>query len=155
MARFQVLVATDIAARGIDVSSVSHVINYDIPNTADAYIHRIGRTGRAAKTGDAFTLVVPGEDDVMVRTIERAVGSAIERRTLPGFDYNAPAPARDNEFARPPREPQQRRRSEQPRSSPRTAAGPVPPRAGGATRFDTGRRSGPERSGSAAPRPRF
>ncbi len=105
---FQILVATDIAARGIDVSSISHVINYDIPDTADAYTHRIGRTGRAAKTGDAFTLV-SREDDDMVRSIERVLGSKIERRTLKGFDYTKSAPARDAEFARPPREPQRRR----------------------------------------------
>ncbi len=101
---YQVLVATDIAARGIDVSSISHVINYDMPNTADAYTHRIGRTGRAAKTGDAFTFITR-EDEDMVRAIERVLGKKVERRTLKGFDYNKPAPARDAEFARPPREP--------------------------------------------------
>ena len=105
---FQILVATDIAARGIDVSSISHVINYDIPDTVDAYTHRIGRTGRAAKTGDAFTLITR-EDEPMVRSIERVLGAKIERRTLKGFDYTKPAPARDAEFARPPREPQRRR----------------------------------------------
>lgn len=104
---YQVLVATDIAARGIDVSSISHVINYDIPSTADAYTHRIGRTGRAAKTGDAFTFI-SREDEDMVRTIERVIGEKIERRTLEGFDYKKQAPARDAEFARPPREPQRR-----------------------------------------------
>lgn len=105
---FQVLVATDIAARGIDVSSISHVINYDIPDTVDAYTHRIGRTGRAAKTGDAFTLITR-EDEPVVRSIERVLGAKIERRTLKGFDYTKPAPARDAEFARPPREHQRRR----------------------------------------------
>jgi ATP-dependent RNA helicase RhlE len=105
---FQILVATDIAARGIDVSSISHVINYDIPDTVDAYTHRIGRTGRAAKTGDAFTLITR-EDEPVVRSIERVLGAKIERRTLKGFDYTKPAPARDAEFARPPREPQHRR----------------------------------------------
>ncbi len=105
---FQVLVATDIAARGIDVSSISHVINYDIPDTVDAYTHRIGRTGRAAKTGDAFTLITR-EDEPVVRSIERVLGAKIERRTLKGFDYTKPAPARDAEFARPPREQQRRR----------------------------------------------
>ena len=89
---YQIMVATDIAARGIDVDRISHVINYDIPDTADAYIHRIGRTGRAEREGDAFTLITP-EDDVMVRTIERAVGQRIARQTIAGFDYNAPAPA--------------------------------------------------------------
>lgn len=105
--KYQILVATDIAARGIDVSSISHVINYDMPNTADAYTHRIGRTGRAAKTGDAFTFITR-EDDEMVRNIERVLGEKVERRTVKGFDYSKPAPARDAEFARPPRVPQRR-----------------------------------------------
>lgn len=105
---YQVLVATDIAARGIDVSRISHVINYDMPDTTDAYTNRIGRTGRAAKTGDAFTFITR-EDDDMVRSIERVLGEKVERRTLKGFDYKKPAPARDTEFARPLREPQRRR----------------------------------------------
>lgn len=112
---FQILVATDIAARGIDVSSISHVINYDIPDTTDAYTHRIGRTGRAAKTGDAFTFV-SREDEPLVRSIERVLGDKIERRMLKDFDYHKSAPARDAEFARPPREPQRRR--EQPGAKP-------------------------------------
>ncbi|WP_221252586.1 DEAD/DEAH box helicase [Desulfuromonas versatilis] len=90
---FQILVATDIAARGIDVSQVSHVINYDIPDTPEAYIHRIGRTGRAARSGDAFTLVT-GEDAGMVRSIEKVLGAALERRLLAGFDYSVVAPPR-------------------------------------------------------------
>jgi ATP-dependent RNA helicase RhlE len=102
--KFQILVATDIAARGIDVSKVSHVINYDIPDTPDAYIHRIGRTGRATRTGDAFTLIT-GEDKDMVRAIDRVLGMKIERRTLTDFDYNAPAPERDARSNRPPRHP--------------------------------------------------
>ncbi|MDX9709412.1 MAG: DEAD/DEAH box helicase [Trichloromonas sp.] len=101
---FQVLVATDIAARGIDVSQVSHVINYDIPDTTEAYVHRIGRTGRAARSGDAFTLVTT-EDAVMVRAIERVLGKPLEQRKLVGFDYAVPAPVKDREFARPPRQP--------------------------------------------------
>ena len=88
--RYQVLVATDIAARGIDVSKISHVINYDIPSTPEAYIHRIGRTGRASSTGDAYTLVTQ-EDAGMVRAINRILGSPIERRSIPQFD---PAPRR-------------------------------------------------------------
>jgi ATP-dependent RNA helicase RhlE len=106
---FQILVATDIAARGIDVSQISHVINYDIPDTAEAYVHRIGRTGRAAKSGDAFTLT-SSEDSGMVRTIEKALGSPLERRSVEGFDYSVPAPKKDAEFARPPRQPQPRRK---------------------------------------------
>jgi ATP-dependent RNA helicase RhlE len=105
---YQILVATDIAARGIDVSGISHVINYDMPDTVDAYTHRIGRTGRAAKTGDAFTFTTR-EDGEMVRSIERVLGSRVERRTLDGFDYRKPMPGRDTEFARLPRQPQPRR----------------------------------------------
>jgi ATP-dependent RNA helicase RhlE len=81
-----VLVATDIAARGIDVSGISHVVNYDMPHTVDAYTHRIGRTGRAERSGEAFTLAVRG-DVMMVRQIERTLGTPIERRRLPDFDY--------------------------------------------------------------------
>jgi ATP-dependent RNA helicase RhlE len=106
---YQILVATDIAARGIDVSQISHVINYDIPDTPEAYIHRIGRTGRAARTGDAFTMIT-GEDTGTVRAIERLLKSTIERRTVDGFDYNVAAPSRDVEFARPPRQSTQRRK---------------------------------------------
>jgi ATP-dependent RNA helicase RhlE len=98
--KFQILVATDIAARGIDVSRISHVINYDMPDTADAYTHRIGRTGRAARTGDAFTLVT-SEDADMVRAIERNLGAKVERRRLPDFDYTAGAPERSSQPAAP------------------------------------------------------
>jgi ATP-dependent RNA helicase RhlE len=87
---FQVLVATDIAARGIDVSTISHVINYDIPATPEAYIHRIGRTGRAERSGKAFTLVTQ-EDSPMVKAIHRAIGNGVEQRTLADFDYERPA----------------------------------------------------------------
>ncbi len=87
---FQILVATDIAARGIDVTRISHVINYDIPSTPEAYIHRIGRTGRATHSGEAFTFIT-GEDRQMVRAINRLIGAKIEQRTLSAFDYNAPA----------------------------------------------------------------
>ena len=88
----QIMIATDIAARGLDVESISHVINFDMPDTADAYIHRIGRTGRAERTGDAFTLVTP-EDNDMVRALERIMGP-LPKLTLPDFDYKAPAPPR-------------------------------------------------------------
>ena len=85
---YRVLVATDIAARGLDISDITHVINYDMPDTVDAYTHRIGRTGRVAKTGDAFTLVT-GKDEAMIREIERFMGRLIERRKIDGFDYGA------------------------------------------------------------------
>ena len=103
---FRVMVATDIAARGLDVESISHVVNFDMPDTADAYIHRIGRTGRAQRTGDAFTLVTP-EDNDLIRTLERIMGKPLERKTLPDFDYSPPAPPRSgherHEGNRPPR----------------------------------------------------
>ena len=84
--KFEVLVATDIAARGLDIAGVSHVINYDVPENAEDYVHRIGRTGRAQSTGDAFTLVT--EDDVRnARSIERYIGATIERKKLDGFPY--------------------------------------------------------------------
>jgi superfamily II DNA/RNA helicase len=103
---FLIMVATDIAARGLDIESISHVINYDMPDTADAYIHRIGRTGRAQRTGDAFTLVTP-EDNDMIRSLERIMGQPLKRETLPDFDYTLPAPPRSgrerHEGNRPPR----------------------------------------------------
>jgi ATP-dependent RNA helicase RhlE len=103
---FPIMVATDIAARGLDIESISHVINFDMPDTADAYIHRIGRTGRAQRTGDAFTLVTP-EDNDMIRALERIMGGPIKRETLPDFDYSPPAPPRASherrEGNRPPR----------------------------------------------------
>ncbi len=86
--KFDILVATDIAARGIDVTNVTHVINFDIPDTVDAYTHRIGRTGRAHATGEAYTFVMDDEY-VMVRDIERLLGNPIERRRLAGFDYGS------------------------------------------------------------------
>jgi ATP-dependent RNA helicase RhlE len=89
----KVLVATDIAARGIDVLSISHVINYDMPDTTDAYTHRIGRTGRVEKNGDALSFVT-GADTAMVRDLERILQAKLERRRLKGFDYAAPAAAR-------------------------------------------------------------
>jgi ATP-dependent RNA helicase RhlE len=103
---FPIMVATDIAARGLDIESITHVINYDMPDTADAYIHRIGRTGRAQRTGDAFTLVTP-EDNDMIRALERIMGGPIKREVIPDFDYSPPAPPRSGherrEGNRPPR----------------------------------------------------
>jgi ATP-dependent RNA helicase RhlE len=109
---YQVLVATDIAARGIDVSRISHVINYDMPDTTDAYTHRIGRTGRAERTGDAFTFMTR-EDAAMVRSIERVLGEKIECRTLKGFDYKKPAAVHDAEFDRPQQGPNRHRKWEE------------------------------------------
>jgi ATP-dependent RNA helicase RhlE len=84
--RFEVLVATDIAARGLDIADVSHVINYDVPQHPEDYIHRIGRTGRAEHTGDAFTIMV-AEDATHVFAIERFISKKIERVKLENFNY--------------------------------------------------------------------
>ncbi len=96
LGRFRMLVATDIAARGIDVSRVSHVINFDLPDTPETYTHRVGRTGRAERTGEAHSLVC-GEDASMVRAIERLLGKPLDRVNMEGFevpnmDWNAPRP---------------------------------------------------------------
>ncbi len=97
----KILVATDIAARGIDVLSISHVINYDMPESTDDYIHRIGRTGRVDKNGDALTFVT-NADAGKIRALEQLLDAPLERRMLQGFDYAKPAP--DNENIRSPRQ---------------------------------------------------
>ncbi|MBX3013020.1 MAG: DEAD/DEAH box helicase [Caldilineaceae bacterium] len=89
--KYDILVATDIAARGIDVAEISHVINFDMPDTVDAYTHRIGRTGRAHATGEAFTFAMP-DDAPMIRDIEAVLGTTIEQRRLDGFDYSGFTP---------------------------------------------------------------
>src|SRR5688500_4330963 len=86
--KYRILVATDIAARGIDVEALSHVVNFDVPAVPEDYIHRVGRTGRAELTGDAFTFVAPDEESDL-RAIERAVKRTLPRVTLPDFDYSA------------------------------------------------------------------
>ena len=82
------LVATDIAARGIDVEELGHVVNFDVPTAPEDYIHRVGRTARAEATGDAFTFVAP-EEEPELRGIERAIGRKLPRITVPDFDYSA------------------------------------------------------------------
>jgi ATP-dependent RNA helicase RhlE len=102
--KYDILAATDVASRGIDVSEISHVINFDIPDTVDAYTHRIGRTGRAHRTGEAFTFA--GQDDKqMVEDIERQLGALIERRRLPDFNYGSFVPENpfQNNHSKPPR----------------------------------------------------
>ena len=86
--KYRVLVATDIAARGIDVTALGHVINFDVPAAPEDYIHRVGRTARAEMTGSAYTLVAP-EDEGSIRDIERAISKRLPRVTVPDFDYNA------------------------------------------------------------------
>ena len=98
--KYPVLVATDIAARGIDVTALGHVVNFDVPPAAEDYIHRVGRTARAEATGAAFTLASP-EDESSVRAIERGIDKRLPRVTLPGFDYDmspSALPARELAF---------------------------------------------------------
>jgi len=89
--KYRVLVATDIAARGIDIAALGHVVNFDVPAAAEDYIHRIGRTARAELTGAAFTLVSPDEEGSL-RGIERALDKRLPRVTLPDFDYKQQGP---------------------------------------------------------------
>jgi ATP-dependent RNA helicase RhlE len=90
--QYQVLVATNIAARGLDVEGISHVINYEVPEHPEDYIHRIGRTARAEAEGDAITLVTP-DDEAMINRIEYLLGYKIERKSLPEFNYDVPVPS--------------------------------------------------------------
>ncbi|MFQ5382736.1 MAG: helicase-related protein, partial [Dehalococcoidia bacterium] len=153
---YQILVATDIAARGIDVSTISHVINYDMPDTVDAYTHRIGRTGRAARSGDAFTLVTPA-DRPAVRAIEKMMGTRIAVRQLahagrkpeqrPAASSNQPTvgvqrSVRDGDPGEPSRRP---RRTRRPR--PRGATGAPIRRHGPASEGAEVRGDGRERAG--------
>jgi ATP-dependent RNA helicase RhlE len=123
----RVLVATDIAARGIDVDGISHVVNYDFPMHSEDYVHRIGRTGRAHAIGDAISFVTP-EDQGSLRSLERFIGRGIVRKKAEGFDYNQAAPPRD-ERGRGARGPQrkieQRVAGNSPRGSGNTPGGEV------------------------------
>jgi ATP-dependent RNA helicase RhlE len=123
--RFDILVATDVASRGIDVADIGHVINYDMPDTADAYTHRVGRTGRVQKAGEALTLALP-QDEGMVQRIERVLGKPLERRRLADFNYGTFNPearpkSNGNGKARPATSNGNRRRSGTARRRPHRA----------------------------------
>src|SRR4029077_3525129 len=97
--KFQIMVATDIAARGLDVKKLSHVINFNVPEKTEDYVHRIGRTGRHFEVGDAFTLVAP-EEERYVAAIERFIGRKIPRAQVPDFPYDRlPPPPRPKTLA--------------------------------------------------------
>jgi len=119
--RHQILVATDVAARGIDVEGISHVINYDVPTVPTDYVHRVGRTARMEAAGEAITFITP-EDEGDVRAIERALGKPIPRVTLPDFDYRAPPPPKvhGHPSGRPSRESRGGRDRERWRRGPRS-----------------------------------
>lgn len=161
--RYRIMVATDIAARGIDCTRVTHVVNFDVPDTAENYTHRIGRTGRADRSGQAMTLVAP-EDEVQIRAIERILGERLPRVQLDGFAYDRSAAGSDSSFEepRPPRAP---RRNPSPSARPGAPAGrssrPAPAGRDAGARTDrpaaSGRRQSaerPEASARTAPQPR-
>jgi superfamily II DNA/RNA helicase len=126
----QVLVATDIASRGIDVEGITHVINYDVPHAPEDYVHRIGRTGRVDAVGDAFTLISP-EEMKQLTAIERFLGRAVPRVILPDFDYKRrSADPRPAERRLPERGPSGRRPSDRGPGSERSS-GRRPDHAGG------------------------
>jgi ATP-dependent RNA helicase RhlE len=146
---FPVLVATDIAARGIDVDALGHVVNFDVPQAPEDYIHRIGRTGRADAVGEAFTLLSPDEEPLM-RDIERAVGKRLPRVTVPDFDYSArPAGKLEIPLAQRIAEIRARKREERARQAVNAA------RRANAQRTGSQRPAGPASPSSrpAAPRP--
>jgi ATP-dependent RNA helicase RhlE len=107
--QYQVLVATDIAARGIDVEALGSVVNFDVPHVPEDYVHRVGRTARAQLTGDAYTLVSP-EEERDFAAIEKTVGKRLPRHRLDGFDYTSkPAAAQPAPRARAPQQQRQQR----------------------------------------------
>jgi ATP-dependent RNA helicase RhlE len=108
--KYQIMVATDIAARGLDIDGISHVINYDMPATADAYIHRIGRTGRAQRNGEAYTFVTP-DDQVLVKKIEKIMKKKLPRQTISGFDYSIPRPENQSTTSKSRENPRRSKRS--------------------------------------------
>jgi ATP-dependent RNA helicase RhlE len=146
--RYRVLVATDIAARGIDVEALSHVVNFDVPNVPEDYIHRVGRTARAEMTGDAFTFVSP-EEEGDLRAIERAIAKRLPRVVLPGFDPRAAAPERfevplaERIAAIRTRKTQERARAREKEERRRVGGAPRPAPAGSSHRSASGPSGGP------------
>jgi ATP-dependent RNA helicase RhlE len=121
----RVLVATDIAARGIDVDGISHVVNYDFPMHPEDYVHRIGRTGRAHAVGDAISFITP-EDQGPLRALERFIGRGIVRKRAEGFDYDVAAAPREDRGRGEPRGDHAQRRNRPPGSVPGRASTPAP-----------------------------
>jgi len=143
-----VLVATDIAARGLDIEQLPHVVNFDLPHVPEDYVHRIGRTGRAGATGEAVSLVSPDENG-RLRDIERVIRRALPRTVIPGFEPGRPGsqpPEVIGDDDRPPRPP---RRPQAPRAAPRRDAAP---RSGGAKPERSAPRSGPAAGRAPAPK---
>ncbi len=140
---FPVLVATDVAARGLDVTGISHVINFDVPHSPEDYIHRAGRTARAGATGDVITFVAPDEED-RLRDIQREIGMELPRSVMPDFDSGvsgpAPGPSPRGSRGRGPRKPEGGRNSDRGRSSTGARSSEGPRKADGARGSDSGRK---------------
>jgi ATP-dependent RNA helicase RhlE len=158
--KYPVLVATDIAARGIDVEELGHVVNFDVPQAPEDYIHRVGRTGRAEATGDAFTFVAPDEESDL-RDIEKAIGRRLPRVTVPDFDYTAkPVDKFEVPIAQRIAEIRARKREERARAAANAARRAAHLRGGGrpssssAPAPDRSRPSGPSRPGGRPTRRR-
>jgi ATP-dependent RNA helicase RhlE len=163
--KYRILVATDIAARGIDVEALSHVVNFDVPHLPEDYIHRVGRTARAEMTGDAITFVSP-EEETDLRAIERAIGKRLPRVTVPDFDYaQKPAqkleiPIQERIAAIRARKAEDRARAAEKAARRAAAQGgaPAPARSGARPTQTTAARPAPSRPAqsrpSAPPRPR-
>ncbi len=151
--KYQVLVATDIAARGIDVEELGHVVNFDVPKAPEDYIHRVGRTARAEATGDAFTFVSPAEEGDLLR-IERAIKKRLPRITVPDFDYKAKPEGRLEQTSRERRDEARAKQSQHgaPRSGRAPRSGGNAPRPGGGAPSSGG--GGPRRGGSGGNRKR-
>ena len=149
--KYRIMVATDIAARGIDCVRISHVVNFDVPDTAESYTHRIGRTGRADRSGLAMTLVTP-EDNIQIQAIERTLGDRLPRLRVDGFAYTSAEGGSDASFEepRPPRAPgRTSSRGNSARNAPgRNASTPRPPRT--ETRADGDGRTAPARPSAQA-----
>jgi ATP-dependent RNA helicase RhlE len=156
--KIQVLVATDIVARGIDVEELSHVVNFDVPHVPEDYIHRVGRTARAEATGDAFTFVSP-EEEGDLRAIERAVGAKLPRVTVPGFDYQRKPEARfeipiaERIAAIRARKAEERARAKAKAERRAQQGSAAPPRPAGGARPTGGGRPGGRRGGRPGGRP--
>ena len=147
--KYSILVATDIAARGIDVSEISHVINFDMPDTVDAYTHRIGRTGRAQQSGDAYSFVLP-DDSAMLRSIERALKRKIKVLPVPDNLVQGTAPA---SLAKPKEEPKPENNGQQSRSGNkqgRRGRGGNKPKSKSGNRRSRNRSRGRKKQGQAA-----
>jgi ATP-dependent RNA helicase RhlE len=146
-----VLVATDIAARGIDIDELPHVVNFDLPNVPEDYVHRIGRTGRAGATGEAISLVAPDEMNLL-RDIERLIKRALPREVVPGFEHGSPSKLPEPTHPQPEHTPHGHSRRDAHHNAPRRAPRQSQNRPQGERRAETGQ-PGPRNEGNRDGKP--